>query len=89
MNVTYDRKFFKDFSTVPEYIQVSFAELREEIETVLTIREIPNCRPLKGRKDFYRIRIGDYRVTFQLVNINSIELKRFLPRGQVYKKHIK
>ena len=89
MNVTYDRKFFKDFSTAPEYVQVSFAELREKIETISTIRKIPNCRPLKGQKDFYRIRIGDYRVTFKLVEINSIELRRFLPRGQVYKKHVK
>ena len=89
MNVTYDRKFFKDFSTVPEFVQISFAELREEIKTIPTIRKIPNCRPLKGSKGFYRIRIGDYRVTFKLVNINSIELKRFLPRGQVYKKHVK
>ena len=89
MNVTYDRKFFKDFSVVPEYVQVSFAELREEIKTLSTIREIPNCRPLKGRKGFYRIRIGDYRVTFESVDINTIELKRFLSRGQVYKKHVK
>ena len=89
MNVTYDRKFFKDFSEIPEYVQVSFSEIREEIETISTIREIPNCRPLKGRKDFYRIRIGDYRVTFKFVNVNSIELKRFLHRGQVYKKHVK
>ena len=89
MNVTYDRKFFKDFSTVPEHVQIFFAELRKEFETVSTVREIPNCKPLKGRKGFYRIRIGDYRVTLKLYNINTIELIRFLSRGQVYKKHVK
>ena len=89
MNVNYDRKFFKDFSTIPEHVQVSFAELRKEFETASTVREIPNCKPLKGRKGFYRIRIGDYRVTFESVDINTIELKRFLSRGQVYKKHVK
>jgi mRNA interferase RelE/StbE len=89
MNVTYDRKFFKDFSAVPEYVQVSFAELRKEFEKISTIREIPNCRPLKGNKDFFRIRLGDYRVTLKLNDANSMELKRFLPRGQVYKKHTK
>ena len=89
MKITYNRKFFKDFSSVPEYIQVCFAELREELEKISTIREIPNCRPLKSAKDFYRIRINEYRVTFKSININSIELKRFLHRGQVYKKHIK
>jgi len=89
MNVSYDRKFFKDFSSVPEYVQESFAELRNELEKVSTIRQIPNCRPLKGEKDFYRIRIGDYRVTLVSANENSIEFKRFLSRGQVYKKHVK
>ena len=89
MNVNYDRKFFKDFSAIPEHVQVSFAELREELEKVSTIREIPNCRPLKGIKSFYRIRIGDYRITLKLDNANSIEFKRFLSRGQVYKKHVK
>ena len=89
MNVNYDRKFFKDFSTIPEHVQVSFAELRKEFETVSTVREIPNCKPLKGKKGFYRIRIGDYRITLKLTSIDTVELIRFLSRGQVYKKHIK
>lgn len=89
MNVTYDRKFFKDFSIVPEYIQVSFAELSEKIKTISNIRDIQHCKQLKGTKDFYRIRIGDYRITFKIENNNTIEFRRFLPRGQVYKKQAK
>jgi len=89
MNVTFDRKFFKDFSTAPEYIQVSFAELRETLKKLTTIRDIPNCRILTGKKGFYRIRIGEYRVTFKLIKSDQMEIKRLLPRGQVYKKHVK
>ena len=88
MNVTFDRKFFKDFSKLPEHIQKSFAELHEVFFEVSTIRDIPNCLKLAGNENIYRVRIGDYRITFKSKDTNSIEFRRFLSRGQVYKKHI-
>jgi len=88
MIVTFDRKFVKDLSVLPEYIHKSFAEIHEVCEKVSHISEIPHCGKIKGSKILYRIRIGDYRATFKLKDANSIVFRRFLSRGQVYKKHV-
>ena len=89
MNVTFDRKFVKDISILPEYIHKSFAHVHEVCEKASNIRKIPQCRKIEGSERLYRIRIDDYRATFKLKDANSIEFRRFLPRGQVYKKHVK
>ncbi len=89
MTVEYDRKFIKDFQVVPEYIQEAFSELNTAIEEALTIRELPQCKRLTNKGDIYRIRLGDYRVTFSLKDNSTVEFRRILSRGQIYKKHIK
>ena len=89
MIVTFDRKFVKDISMLPEYLHESFAEVYKVCEDCQNIREIHHCEKIKGSKNLYRIRIGDYRATFKLKDVNSIEFRRFLSRGQAYKKHVK
>jgi len=89
MNVTFDHKFVKDISILPAYIQVSFAKVYEICKKASSICEIPHCRKIKGNEQLYRIRIGDFRATFILKDVNAIAFRRFLPRGQVYKKHVK
>ena len=88
MTVTFDLKFVKDISLLPEYIHESFAEVYKLCEECQSVREIHNCEKMKGNKNLYRIRIGDYRATFKLKDVNSIVFRRFLSRGQVYKKHV-
>jgi mRNA-degrading endonuclease RelE of RelBE toxin-antitoxin system len=85
MTIEYDRKFIKDFQTVPQHIKIAFAEIHSDLETALTLRKINQCRKLKGSDNMYRIRLGNYRATFYLKNPHIIEFLRILPRGQVYK----
>ncbi|MBX6423476.1 type II toxin-antitoxin system RelE/ParE family toxin [Thermosulfurimonas sp. F29] len=41
-------------------------------------------KKLKGYKDFYRIRIGDYRIGLQIKE-NKIIFVRFLHRKEIYR----
>ena len=43
------------------------------------------CRKLKGREDFYRIRVGDYRVVYQIEDeILLILIVRVGDRKEIY-----
>ena len=44
-----------------------------------------DVKKLQGIKDDYRLRVGDLRVIFSVIN-DTIIIKDVLPRGQVYKR---
>jgi mRNA interferase RelE/StbE len=47
----------------------------------------PNVKRLKGFKDLFRKRVGDYRIVFSMDTEKSmIIILRIARRGQVYKK---
>jgi mRNA interferase RelE/StbE len=44
------------------------------------------CRKLKGFDDFWRIRVGDYRIVYEINdNSNIIKIERVRHRKQVYR----
>ena len=46
--------------------------------------EIQNLKKMEGHKNYYRIRIGNYRIGLKIIN-NTIYLIRFLHRKDIYK----
>jgi mRNA-degrading endonuclease RelE of RelBE toxin-antitoxin system len=44
-----------------------------------------NLRPVKGKKDVYRIRVGKYRILFVKFN-ESLLVFKISPKGDVYKR---
>ncbi len=88
MKVEATRKFVKDFQTLPEYAQKAVSDLNTALESASMISEI-QCVKMKGSPNLYRTRLGDYRVTFCLTDNETVELRRVLTRGQIYKKHVK
>ena len=54
------------------------------IEKAANLQEIPNVKKLKGFEEFYRIRIGKYRVGIRYKN-NEVTFIRILPRKDIYK----
>jgi mRNA interferase RelE/StbE len=55
-----------------------------DIEKAKNVLEIRNLKKLKGYKDFYRLRIGDYRIGLQVKN-NNVIFVRILHRKEIYK----
>ncbi len=54
------------------------------IEKAENLQEIPNVKKLKGYDNFYRIRVGKYRVGIQYIN-NQVVFLRILSRKDIYK----
>ncbi len=51
------------------------------------IEKIPHgdIKPLKGSKDSFRLRVGDWRILFSYQGENIMLIEKIAPRGGVYK----
>lgn len=85
MNIIVTKKFDKDVDkelSQPQKQQL--AQILILITQAKTLSEIPGCKKLKGFKNAYRIRFGDYRIGF-LWEGGTVKLSRVLNRKDVYK----
>jgi mRNA interferase RelE/StbE len=84
MKVLIDKAFEKDTAKVTDKnLLNSIADCIEDIQQLEKLSEISNCKKLKGSKNAYRIRIGNYRIGFVFENQN-VEFVRFLHRSKIY-----
>ena len=59
----YKKTFLKDLAKLPSDYREQVEKLVfEEISKLNNIFEVPNMKKMKGYQDYYRIRIGDYRI---------------------------
>ncbi len=77
-------KFFKDHEDIREQYEGAIKELLigEHPESI-------DVKRIKGKKnDYYRIKLGGYRVVYTLINNTIVVVTTILagPRGDVYKK---
>ncbi len=87
MKIAYSECFEEDYEKAPKSIQKALARTLDLLEQAETLRDIPNCKKLKGQEDWYRIRFGDYRATLTFVKREGqLFFLRLLSRGQIYKK---
>ena len=57
----------------------------EQIDALKTDPRPKGCKKLKGREDFYRIRVGDYRVVYQVEDeVLMILIVRVGDRKEIY-----
>jgi len=56
----------------------------EEVELANGLSEIRNIKLLQGHEDFYRIRVGDYRIGL-FVERETVAFVRVLHRKEVYR----
>jgi len=85
MKVKIDKSFQRDVKKVADKkLRSKIAACIESLLFSKTISEIQNIKKLKVRGNYYRIRIGQYRIGM-LVDGDEIILIRFLHRRDVYK----
>ena len=66
----------------------SFGELRNRLEA--TISELndtpypPGCKKLRGAQNAYRLRVGDYRILYTVLNREEILVFKISPRESAY-----
>ena len=85
MKIRYTRSVTKDVRKIRN------AKLIRQIESVIqqlkqanSLAEAPNVQKVQGHRNAYRIRIGEYRLGFYLLE-DEIVLARFLKRNDIYK----
>lgn len=68
MEVRYHRQFEKDIQKYasPEQIQEIF-EFIDSLEKTDSLQDISNIKKLSGFKEFYRMRLGEYRLGFRII----------------------
>lgn len=85
MTVDFRSSFARDLKTIRE------ADLRDRIQAVIQgveqaglMNDIPNLIKLKGGGNYYRIRVGDYRIGL-IITGNIASFVRCLDRSEIYK----
>jgi mRNA interferase RelE/StbE len=59
-------------------------EVIEAVETVDALALLPNLKSLKGTKNYFRLRVGDYRIGLAFED-ETVIFVRFLNRKEIYR----
>lgn len=85
MQIKYEAKFEKDLKKIQD---TNFLKRLKKLINIIkksnSTIDIPQIKKLKGHDSFYRIKIGDYRIGFELLNEELI-LTRILHRKTIYR----
>lgn len=85
MNITVNRTFLKELAKLPAKERRKVEKLLfEEVENFTNLSQIPNFQKLKGYRNYYKIRFGDYRAGLKYEN-NRLCFERILHRKDIYK----
>lgn len=85
MKVAFRTQFARDLKSVKDKRLLSrVREAIEGVEKANSLTDIPSLKKLKGAKNYFRLRIGDYRIGLALEN-NTLIFVRLLNRKEIYK----
>ena len=85
MNTQFKRSFLKSIETINnKKLREAVLNCIKEVEHATAIHSISNIKKLKGHRDYYRIRIGNYRVGLKLES-GVIIFVVFEDRKDIYK----
>jgi mRNA interferase RelE/StbE len=84
MIVTFDKSFSKSLDKISNPIALkNTAKAIEKCEKAIDLKEISNLKKLKGYKNLYRIKIGDYRIGIEIQD-DSVDFIIIAHRKDIY-----
>lgn len=85
MNLEFKKSFEKDLLKIldPDLLP-RIQEAIFLVEQAEQLSEISNLKKLKGSTDYYRMRVGDYRIGIK-VNDGVVSFVRILHRKEIYR----
>ena len=87
MTVEFDASFLKSLDKITDRRILNRIALNiEKAEAAASLQEIPNIRKSSGFKAYYRIKIGDYRLGFEMKNENTLRFLLAAHRKEIYRK---
>lgn len=84
MKYLVEKKFLKDLQPLPKDVKKSVEDFFMHVQEMKSFDEIHNVEKLTGYKEYFRYRIGHYRVGFAFRNEKIIFI-RILHRSEIYK----
>jgi len=85
MKVTFRQSFARDLKKVKDQAVLDrVRRVIEQVEGASTTQELGDLKKMSGAGNFYRIRVGDYRLGV-VVEGGQVELVRCLPRRDLYR----
>ena len=85
MKVEFRKSFTKDLkSIIDKSVLKRVKETIEKIEQSKTLNDLPDRKKLKSEGEYFRLKIGNYRLGFALEN-DTVIFVRFLHRKEIYK----
>lgn len=85
MNVIFEASFARDLKKIREKTVLNRIERAIGIvKDAETLQDIAGLTKLRGYADYYRLRIGDYRIGVQVIE-NSVMFVRVLHRKDIYR----
>ena len=87
MNVEFDKSFLKSLDIIKD------SKTLQKVETIIlkcesakVLLEIQNVKKLSGFSNYFRIKTGNYRIGFELINKNTIRFIIVAHRKDIYRK---
>jgi len=86
MILQFDESFEKSIKKLKDKkIKARLLSLIESFENSDSLAEIPNIKKMQGFQTYYRVRLGDYRIGFELQDDGSILFILIAHRKEIYK----
>jgi mRNA interferase RelE/StbE len=86
MIVEFDKSFEKSLDKIKNkslFLQIEKTILK--FEKSKSLADLPNIKKLTGFKNYYRLRIGEYRLGFEKIDENTIRFILIAHRKDIYK----
>ena len=85
MELAFKESFLKDVKRIKETaVKKKIAAVISESQKVSSLLDLKNVKKLEGSSDYYRIRIGDYRIGVKLQD-KTLIFMRCLNRKDIYR----
>ncbi len=86
MIVVFSADFYNDIERISDRKVIERAlKAIEKIESANFLREVTSVKAMQGYSGFYRIRFGDFRIGFQLLDKNKVRMLAIDHRSKIYK----
>jgi len=84
MRIEVQHSFEKDIASISnKEIAIKVIEIIKRLEDCRTLSEIAHLKKIKGANNYYRIRVGNYRLGLK-ANKDTLILLRFMDRKDIY-----
>ena len=85
MKLFFNKRFLKDLANIPKEYRVTIEKfVFETLPNYKSLSEYNKTEKIKGFKNYYKIRFGDYRVGLKYEN-DTLTLERVLHRKEIYR----